>query len=80
VDRAARRTRHDAGIHCPAERISGQQLDDLFDVWLFTGEKPASPSAAAATQQAPAAVNGDAAAFAQQWMARMSDLLERGRL
>jgi aminopeptidase N len=57
-----------------------QQLDDLFDVWLFTGEKPASPSAAAATQQAPAAVNGDAAAFAQQWMARMSDLLERGRL
>ena len=26
-----------------AERISGQQLDDLFDVWLFTGEKPASP-------------------------------------
>ena len=63
-----------------AERISGQQLDDLFDVWLFTGEKPASPGAAAATRQAPAAVNGDAAAFAQQWMARMSDLLERGRL
>ncbi|HEY9376426.1 MAG TPA: M1 family aminopeptidase [Jiangellaceae bacterium] len=25
-----------------AERISGQQLDDLFDVWLFTPEKPAS--------------------------------------
>ena len=23
-----------------AERISGQQLDDLFDVWLFTGSKP----------------------------------------
>ena len=26
-----------------AERISGQQLDEFFDVWLFTGEKPASP-------------------------------------
>ena len=63
-----------------AERISGQQLDVLFDVSLFTGEKPASPSTAAATRQAPAAVNGDAAAFAQQWMARMSDLLGRGRL
>jgi Peptidase family M1 domain len=24
-----------------AERISGQQLDALFDAWLFTGEKPA---------------------------------------
>ena len=62
-----------------AERISGQELDDFFDVWLFTGEKPASPSAAAATRQAPAAVDGDAADFARQWMARMSDLLERGR-
>ncbi len=24
-----------------AERVSGQQLDDLFDTWLFTPEKPA---------------------------------------
>ena len=23
-----------------AERVSGQQLDDLFDAWLFTGSKP----------------------------------------
>jgi aminopeptidase N len=23
-----------------AERISGQQLDDLFQTWLFTGSKP----------------------------------------
>jgi aminopeptidase N len=47
-----------------AERISGEQLDDLFRVWLFTGGKPvlepaaaatataASPSAAAALEQA----------------------------
>lgn len=26
-----------------AERISGQQLDDLFDAWLFTGAKPGFP-------------------------------------
>lgn len=26
-----------------AERISGQQLDDLFDTWLYTGSKPALP-------------------------------------
>jgi aminopeptidase N len=38
-----------------AERVSGQQLDDLFDTWLFTGSKPpqsavtAPPQAAAAT-------------------------------
>lgn len=24
-----------------AERVSGQQLDDLFDAWLFTTGKPA---------------------------------------
>jgi aminopeptidase N len=38
-----------------AERISGQQLDDLFDTWLFTAGKPAAPpfarSAAAETPQ-----------------------------
>ena len=28
-----------------AERISGSQLDDLFDAWLFTGSKPALESA-----------------------------------
>jgi aminopeptidase N len=36
-----------------AERISGQQLDDLFDVWLFTGSKPVLEGAA--TAQATAA-------------------------
>ena len=32
-----------------AERVSGQQLDDFFETWLFTPEKPAgieSPLAA----------------------------------
>ncbi|MFJ8670530.1 M1 family metallopeptidase [Streptomyces sp. NPDC093589] len=28
-----------------AEKISGQQLDDLFDAWLKTGSKPALPGA-----------------------------------
>jgi aminopeptidase N len=31
-----------------AERISGEQLDELFRVWLFTGSKPALEGAAAA--------------------------------
>jgi hypothetical protein len=61
-----------------AERVSGQQLDDLFDVWLFTGEKPAPPGAAAA-RQAPA-VGDEAAGFGRQWLARENGLLERGRL
>jgi aminopeptidase N len=43
-----------------AERISGQQLDDLFDVWLFTGSKPVLEGAAAA--QATAAARSGAAA------------------
>jgi aminopeptidase N len=45
-----------------AERISGQQLDDLFDVWLFTGSKPVLEGAAAA--QATAAA-GSAPALGQ---------------
>lgn len=28
-----------------AEHVSGQQLDDLFDTWLFTSGKPSLPSA-----------------------------------
>jgi aminopeptidase N len=35
-----------------AERISGQQLDDLFDAWLFTPAKPALPAAAATAKAA----------------------------
>jgi aminopeptidase N len=37
-----------------AERISGQQLDALFDAWLFTAGKPAlgAPTAAAAAASA----------------------------
>ncbi len=34
-----------------AERISGQQLDELFEVWLFTPEKPAVLEAAVARAQ-----------------------------
>jgi aminopeptidase N len=32
-----------------AERISGQQLDDLFEAWLFTGSKPVLEGAAVAS-------------------------------
>jgi hypothetical protein len=35
-----------------AERISGEQLDELFEVWLFTPEKPAVLEAAAAARVA----------------------------
>ena len=36
-----------------AERVSGQQLDDLFDAWLFTGSKPAATSPLARSAVAP---------------------------
>jgi aminopeptidase N len=42
-----------------AERISGQQLDALFDAWLFTPGKPALGPAAAAVS-ASTAVTGAA--------------------
>jgi aminopeptidase N len=62
-----------------AERISGQQLDEFFDVWLFTGEKPASPNAAAAASRAAASVDDKASGFAREWLAKTSERLERGR-
>jgi len=68
-----------------AERISGQQLDKFFDVWLFTGEKPASPDAAASASRAAAASTDDKASddkasdFARQWLANTSERLKRGR-
>jgi hypothetical protein len=42
-----------------AERISGEQLDDLFEVWLFTGSKPVLEGAA--TAQATAAAGSGSA-------------------
>ncbi len=45
-----------------AERISGQDLDALFDVWLFTPEKPALPAAAALRRSLAPASAADAPA------------------
>jgi aminopeptidase N len=45
-----------------AERISGQQLDGLFDAWLFTPGKPALGPAAAAAATAGAATRTPPAA------------------
>lgn len=49
-----------------AERISGQQLDDLFETWLFTPGKPALPTAmtaralsAVSILQGASVANGD---------------------
>jgi aminopeptidase N len=41
-----------------AEEISGQQLDALFDTWLFTGEKPELPAAAAGAATRAASAQG----------------------
>jgi aminopeptidase N len=40
-----------------AERVSGRQLDALFEAWIYTPSKPAAPAAtAAATVSAPVSV------------------------
>ena len=41
-----------------AERVSGQQLDDLFETWLFTSSRPELPDAAAAARVAAPSRNG----------------------
>jgi aminopeptidase N len=63
-----------------AERISGQQLDALFDAWLFTAGKPALSSAAAAataTASASAAQTPPTAASLLQRMSKGASPLRR---
>jgi hypothetical protein len=55
-----------------AERISGEQLDDLFDVWLFTPGKPAAAAAAPAALASRTAT-GKAPAAAASLLRRMSN-------
>jgi aminopeptidase N len=57
-----------------AERLSGEQLDGLFDAWLFTPGKPAlaTSTAAGALAGAPAT-----AASAPRTLPAAANLLER---
>jgi aminopeptidase N len=48
-----------------AERISGRQLDDLFQTWLFTGSKPELDAAAAAASAKAATAAGSASGTAR---------------
>ena len=50
-----------------AERVSGQQLDDLFDTWLFTAGKPAVAT--------PAGLARDARSSAQRTSGRAATWL-----
>ena len=60
-----------------AEQVSGQQLDDLFDTWLFTAAKP--DLAAAAVGDAAATSSTTAASDAMSWVTIVRDRLEHGR-
>jgi aminopeptidase N len=58
-----------------AEEISGQQLDALFDVWLFTGAKPAL----AATGQRATTQRQQADAKRANWLPKAVRRLQDGR-
>lgn len=60
-----------------AESVSGRQLDDLFNAWLFTPERPERPTA---TQRERAAWMSPAASeSARGWLEATSDRLRQGR-
>jgi aminopeptidase N len=60
-----------------AERISGQQLDALFDAWLFTAGKPAM---AAASVSGPSSLSMAPQGFTRQWLTGLSERLQKGRV
>ena len=50
------RQREDRRVHPLAERVSGQELDDLFQAWLFTPGRPELPAALRPERSRAAAV------------------------
>jgi aminopeptidase N len=63
-----------------AEQVSGQQLDDLFNAWLFTQGRPelsASPLSASAA--APSTAGDQAPAWGEDWHRQVKERLATGR-
>ena len=60
-----------------AERVSGQQLDDLFDAWLFSGSKPTVTTLGARSAASPGVPEGAAAVRA--WDSQFTKRLSAGR-
>jgi aminopeptidase N len=61
-----------------AERVSGQQLDDLFDTWLFTAGKPAFSTPAGLSRIARSSTQ-QARERAGTWVDEVQRRLEHGR-
>jgi aminopeptidase N len=59
-----------------AERISGQQLDALFDAWLFTSGKPALATASVSD---PSGLSMASQGFTEQWLTGLAERLQKGR-
>jgi aminopeptidase N len=62
-----------------AERISGQQLDDLFHAWLFTDSKPAVTTGAARSAAARSAAASERKAAARTWQKQFAERVSAGR-
>ena len=63
-----------------AEAVSGEQLDDLFDLWLFTGTKPPPEAVTPATaQRRRGAPTPGADAEARAWLNEAREHLSQGR-
>ena len=59
-----------------AERMSGQQLDALFDAWLFTSGKPAIATASVSD---PSSLSMASQGFTEQWLTGLAERLQKGR-
>ena len=61
-----------------AERVSGQQLDELFETWLFTAGKPASSTLAGQSRIARSSTQR-ARERAGTWVDEVQRRVEHGR-
>jgi aminopeptidase N len=62
-----------------AERVSGRQLDDLFNTWVYTAGKPPSSAVTGGAAKA-ASLSGMERKRAAAWLDEMNERLkEQGR-
>jgi aminopeptidase N len=62
-----------------AEQISGQDLDDLFNTWLFTAGKPDESAVTPGAAPAASATTRSASGFAEDWQRQVHRRLKIGR-
>jgi aminopeptidase N len=62
-----------------AERVGGEDLDELFDTWLFTGEKPPPEAVEAGVSRSARTLSAGERSRAERYIGEAHERLGDGR-